>query len=218
MIIVKNFTKGFDKRIILDDISLSFPDSSMIGLIGESGSGKTTLLRCISLLDTKYEGSILVDNENLSEMKKKEKEKFCHRNFSFIFSDAHLLNYLSPKENAFLPALIQGKSVDIKRFDEYIADLKLDLILSNKLETLSAGEKQRVSILRALLMNQKYIIADEPTAHLDPLNAKQIISLLSSIAHKYQKTIVVALHDYSNLSLFDQVFKIENQKVHRYAD
>lgn len=215
MICLSHFSKAFKQKSILEDVSIDFKESSFYALVGESGSGKTTLLKSISLLDPDYQGSLTIDDQDARHLKKTEAFRILH--FSYIFSDSYLLDYLSIQENVFLPLYAMKKPISNEIFQEYAMRLGLTAVLNQKPVELSEGEKQRVSILRALLMNKPYLICDEPTSHLDPTNAKAILQLLRSLSHDMHKTVIVALHDYSSLSAFDRVLQFTNQKLIDYG-
>ncbi|MFA6829795.1 MAG: ABC transporter ATP-binding protein [Bacilli bacterium] len=214
MIKIDKLTKSFGKRTVLNEISVEIPDDSITAFIGESGSGKTTILNLISMVDHDFEGDIIVDDKSLKDISKKQYEKKRVMMFSYVFSNAFLLPYLSIVDNILLPTRFGKQKVDSQKLEDYISYFKMDFLLKSKVDSLSEGEKQRVAILRALAYNRKYIICDEPTAHLDPENAKLTFELLKDISRKYHKTVIVSLHDYSSIALFDSVWKIQDGKLH----
>lgn len=218
MIQVLRYGKSFGDRTILEDITIDFLSDRLYALVGESGSGKTTFLRNLSQLDTSYDGSFIVDGLSFEKLKRKEREKERTARFSYVFSDANLLEYLDLRENAELSSFLIGQEVDREREERLLDFLNLRPLERNDVTNLSAGEQQRVAILRALMTDRKYLICDEPTAHLDRENAKKIIELFHTIAHKLHKTVLIALHDFSNLSLFDEVYQIRKRKIVPYEE
>ena len=148
----------------------------------------------LSLLDDQYEGSLIINGKDRSVLSKKEKEKFRVETFGYVFSDARLLDYLTVRENILLPCYLQKKAIDEERL-------------------LSEGEKQRVSILRALLLDCPILVCDEPTAHLNEELSKEITSLLSSIVKKEKKLVIRSTHDESLASYFDSVRMIKEGKI-----
>lgn len=213
MIRTENLGKSFGARAIFKNVNLNFEDGKIYAFVGESGSGKTTLMRILSLLDNTYDGSLYIDYDDITTFNKKKTESYRLKNFSYIFSDSYLLEYLSIRENACLSKNLTFEPINQDELDKLIIYLKLDAIINNNVTELSAGEKQRVAILRALVSNRKYIIADEPTAHLDPINSKSILKLLKEITRELHKTIFVSLHDYTNLDIFDEVYQIKDLKI-----
>lgn len=213
MIEVKEYKKSFGARNLLSDVNLTIEEGKIYGLVGESGSGKSTFLRNIAMLDVDYEGTILIDGQDITKIKKRNREKFRTSKFSYVFSDPYLLNYLSLRDNTALTQTLTGEPIDEKKLDELILKLSLSQVVNSHVEDLSAGEKQRVSIVRALLADKKYLICDEPTAHVDPENALKILEIFRSIAHDMGKAVIIALHDYSNLNLFDRILKVEKRTI-----
>lgn len=213
MIKTENLEKSFGERTIFRKVNLEFEDGKFYAFVGESGSGKTALMRILSLIDNKYKGNLIIDDVDVSKLSKKKAEKLRVKSFSYVFSEPYLLEYLSIRENACLSKNLTLEPINNDELDKMIFYLKLETIIHNKINELSAGEKQRVSILRALVSNRKYIMADEPTAHLDPSNSKAILELLKRTTRELNKTVFVSLHDYTNLDLFDEVYQIKDLKI-----
>lgn len=216
MIELRKYNKSFGDRILITETDLVLEDDKLYGLVGESGSGKTTLMRNLSLLDPTFNGDIVIDGVSSNQLNSRQKEKLRIENFSYIFSEAYLLDYLSVKENACLSSYLAKDLINEEEYNKQVFYLGLDTLVKSKVSDLSAGEKQRIAILRALMTNRKYLICDEPTAHVDPENALKILTLFQDIAHHLHKTVLVALHDYSNLKLFDQIYQIKERKVKPY--
>lgn len=211
MIELQNFTKEFKSKRIFENINIQFDKSTFYGIYGPSGCGKTTLLNLISLLDDSYSGDILINQKNIKEIKKKE--EFRKNTFAFIFSEASLFDYLSVKENIILPLTFRKKNVP-QNLNELAKELSIDDLLDRDISTLSEGEKQRVSILRALVSGQDYLICDEPTSHLDKENSILIVQLLKKMARKKEKTIIMSCHDQNLITYFSKAYAIEEYHLH----
>jgi putative ABC transport system ATP-binding protein len=112
MIELKHFRKQFREKVILNDIQVSFEEAKIVGIVGESGAGKTTLLNLISLLDQDFEGERIISSIDTRHLSKKKREKLRLDTFSYVFSDANLLTYLSVRENILLPLQLQKKAID----------------------------------------------------------------------------------------------------------
>ena len=181
MIKLQNFTKEFKAKRIFENVNIQFDKSTFYGIYGPSGSGKTTLLNLISLLDDSYFGDLLINGKNVKEIKKKE--EFRKNTFSFIFAEANLFDYLSVKENILLPLTFRKRNAPQSIY-ELTKELSIADLLDRNITTLSGGEKQRVSILRALISGQDFLICDEPTSHLDRENSILIVQLLQQLALK----------------------------------
>ena len=175
----------------------------MIGIIGRSGAGKSTLLRIINRLTDSTDGKIEVDGQNILELKSKEKRSW-QRNCAMIFQQFNLVPRLDVLTNVILGRLNYQSSfrASLKMFSR---DERADaLILLNNLgmantalqraETLSGGQQQRVAICRALMQNPKMILADEPIASLDPMNARMVMESLRKIHDEKNLTVISNLH------------------------
>lgn len=205
--------KNFGNRILFQKVNLEIQESHMVAFCGESGCGKTTLLNMISLLDSDYVGQILIDNIDYRKDSRAKREKQRQKLFSYVFSEDYLLDYLTPKENIIYAC--KGVHKDLPEdFQKEVNDFGLSNLLDANIKTLSQGEKQRFSIFRALALQRKYIICDEPTAHLDHENSKKVFELLSSESKK-GSTILVSLHDRSMLNYFDEAYEIENYEIRK---
>lgn len=213
MIQLNRVTKDFPQKRIFTNLNIRFENGNLYGIYGPSGCGKTTLLNMVSMLDFDYEGTIEVDGVQVGGIKGKDKEPFRNDHFSYIFSKPMLLDYLNVKENAILPLSIRKRPIP-SAFDKYLNYLGLEDICDKKVDEISEGEKQRVSVLRALIMEKEILIADEPVSHLDHENALRLIEKLKEIAHEENKVILLSCHDSSLVSLFDKAYQVEGEKLH----
>ncbi|MBA3752327.1 ABC transporter ATP-binding protein [Candidatus Dependentiae bacterium] len=193
----KTFTLGSEKTVILQCATYTFKQNCSYSLIGVSGSGKSTLLHLLAGIEKPDSGSILFNDQDLSHFSSSEKSLFLQKNIGLIFQTPCLINELSVIENTMIKGLILGK--------KYSLTLEKSLFLLEKVgmahkkdsfpATLSGGEQQRVAIARALFSEPAFIIADEPTAHLDK-NAKQmIIELLLLCQQQWSTGLIIASHD-----------------------
>ena len=214
MIQLRGFSKNFDNKTIFDSVDYEFKDFNFYGLVGESGCGKTTLLRLISLLDNQFDGELIVSGKRIKGLKKKERENLRVDTFSYVFSNAQLFDYLTVKENIYLPCTLQKKTIDEGRLVSLSEQRKaFDLLDRKDVKSLSEGEKQRVSILRALLLNNPVLICDEPTAHLNEELSKEITSLLLGVCKKDKKMRIRSTHDENLISYFDKTLHVLNGKL-----
>ena len=195
MITIKNIsksysTKGTSKKV-LDDVSLSFKESEIYGIIGESGAGKTTLLRLLLGLENpdigkiQYMGSDLSTNNFIKQMRQIT---------SVVFQDYNLLNNKNCYDNVALPLKIQ-KNVQPKAITDALEFVGLSGFEKQYPATLSGGEKQRLAIARALVTKPRLLICDEPTAALDHQSTIRILNLLKEIHKNYGTTIIIVTHD-----------------------
>jgi phosphonate transport system ATP-binding protein len=198
-----NVNKHFGNNHAVKNVSFEVNKPQMIGIIGRSGAGKSTLLRIINRLTDATDGKIEVDDQNILELKSKEKRSW-QRNCAMIFQQFNLVPRLDVLTNVILGRLnYQGSfRASLKMFSR---DERADaLILLNNLgmantalqraETLSGGQQQRVAICRALMQNPKMILADEPIASLDPMNARMVMESLRKIHDEQKLTVISNLH------------------------
>ncbi len=198
----------------LKNIDLTIEEGEFVSIIGKSGSGKSTLLNVISCMDSKYNGSYLLDGMELKSKNIRELAKIRNSYFGFIFQNFNLLNKLTAYENIELP-LIYKRVPKRKRRDivESIAnDLEILDRLNHKPIELSGGEQQRVAIARALVTNPKIILADEPTGSLDQKTGKQILDILKDLNKKGQ-TIIMVTHDMELAKNAKRIVKLSDGKI-----
>jgi lipoprotein-releasing system ATP-binding protein len=182
-----------------DGPPFSFPDIRLerneeLLIIGESGSGKTTILNIIAGLLKPKSGKVLIDNEDIYALKGAQLDKFRGRNIGVIFQKPHILSALTVVENLQVANFFANKS-DNGVIDTSLRELDIAHKKDAKVNTLSQGEAQRVSIARALVNHPKLILADEPTSSLDDKNAEAVIQLLKQQSKKLNAALVVVTHD-----------------------
>ncbi|MCQ2554952.1 MAG: ABC transporter ATP-binding protein [Clostridia bacterium] len=192
----------------LKGISFEFVPGKIYSIMGTSGSGKTTLLSLMAGLDTPTEGSIILDDVKTEDM---DLEEYRREKVSVIYQDFRLFPLLTVAENIMYPMELKGmKSKDaLLKAKELITKVGLKEEYLNRFPSmLSGGEQQRVSIARALGMNTKLLLADEPTGNLDTKNTDNIIDILLSLAHNDSYCVIVVTHDEDLAEKTDEVLHI----------
>lgn len=198
MIEFKSVSKQYPTgQLALYNVNLALRQGEMAFLTGHSGAGKSTLLKLIALLDSPSAGDVVVAGQSTKKIKHRKIPAF-RRNIGMIFQDHHLLRDRSVFENIALPLKIEGmRPQDIKRRVRAALD---KVNLSNKEneypDMLSAGEKQRIGIARAVVNKPAIILADEPTGNLDPDLAQDIMQTFKQF-NEYGSTVLIASHDHS---------------------
>lgn len=188
--------------------SLTVPVGATTALVGPSGSGKTTLLGLIAGTLRAASGSIIVNDEAITEFSDKDLGQYRLRSVGQVFQSFELLDYLTVIENVMLPWYISGDGMqeDIR---ERAAELLRNVDLTTKQTAmpgeLSQGEQQRVAVCRAMLNNPPVLLADEPTGNLDQENKQNVVDLLVEQAQQNDSTLLMVTHDESLLSKFDAV-------------
>lgn len=181
---------------ILSDISFEIQDGEFVAITGRSGSGKSTLLYLLSTLDHCTEGRIEIDRHDIGALSPAELCQFRNRALGFVFQFHYLLSELTALENALMPARKAGE--DVKR-EAYARQLLEDFGLGQRLghypRQMSGGELQRLAIARALVMEPRYLFADEPTGSLDSANGDLVMNIFRDINKRRGTTILMVTHD-----------------------
>ncbi|KRL97995.1 amino acid ABC transporter ATP-binding protein [Liquorilactobacillus satsumensis] len=211
MLELKNITKRFGKRIILDNVNLSLEDGKILCVVGQSGAGKTTLLRCVSGLEKPDSGQILVDGKQIDPVSTKNEDSVI----GVVFQEFQLFPHLKVLENIMLaPELVLKKSKAEARKQALVLLEKLSLADKADLYPyqLSGGQKQRLAIARALAMKPKILCYDEPTSALDPALRDAVKDLLLGLKSEGMSQIVVT-HDMEFAQqIADKILKVEALK------
>jgi len=194
MLSTKNIYFQYDtqNRFSIPDISLQAGENLLI--LGRSGSGKTTLLNILGGLLQPKKGEVIIEDTSLYNLKGSELDKFRGNNIGIVFQKPHILSALTVRENLQLAAYF-ASGEDNKKIDYMLHELNINHKSSSKVNRLSEGEAQRVSIARALVNSPKVILADEPTSSLDDVNAEKVIELLKTQAAKMNAVLIVVTHD-----------------------
>ena len=219
MINLNNVSKTFyqkGKEIqALKPTNLHVKAGEIFGIIGYSGAGKSTLLRCLNLLETPSEGEVIVDNQVVNKLNRKDLRSYRQK-IGMIFQQFNLLSSKTVGENVAFN--LKAGDVDSKDIPKRIDEL-LELVgLSDKKNVypsqLSGGQKQRVGIAKALANNPKLLLCDEATSALDPVTTKQILSLLKEINRKLGITIILVTHEMEVIKqICDNVAVMENGEI-----
>lgn len=196
-VILNSVSKNFGEKNILKDINLEIAENSFTILKGVSGSGKSTLLNIIGGIELPTSGSIIIDNQNINNLKHKDRVNFYRKKIGFIFQGFYLQPQLTIKDNIALMAIFAGISrlEREKRVYELAEKLGIRETLNQLPSEISGGQAERACIARALYMSPEIILADEPTNNLDPDNAKNVIEILKKLQVEEQSTVIIATHD-----------------------
>ena len=194
-----NINKSFNtlKKIkVLNKISYKFKKGKIYSLMGPSGSGKSTLLNLLSLIDRPSTGSIIIDNEQIDFMESDKNDILRANKIGIIYQQDNLLPDFTALENVYLASLACGneKKLSLSKARDLLKNVGLFNRLDHYPSELSGGEKQRVSIARALINNPQIILADEPTGSLDLETAKEIFNILKKQINS-NRLIIFATHN-----------------------
>lgn len=198
MISVCDVTKSFNTppTKVLKGLSFEIKDGDFISITGRSGSGKSTLLYVISTLDNPTTGQVSFDGKNLEDYQELELHEFRNSSIGFVFQFHYLIPELNTLENILLPAR-KNKKQDEKRAMALtlLKEFGLSGRENHMPSQLSGGEQQRAAIARALVMNPKYLFADEPTGNLDSTNGDIVMNIFDRVNKEFGTTIVFVTHD-----------------------
>lgn len=201
MIEVRNLTKSFGDKVVLDNINVTFETGKTNLIIGQSGSGKTVLMKNLVGLLQPTSGEVLYDDRDFTRMSKKEKVQM-RREMGMIFQSAALFDSLNVLENVMFP-LDMFSTLNyrerVKRAQECLDRVNLIEAQQKYPGEISGGMQKRVAIARAIVMNPKYLFCDEPNSGLDPKTSLVIDELLSGITKDYNMTTIINTHDMNSV-------------------
>ncbi len=218
MIEIKNITKKYGNAnslvIALDNVNLVIESGTFVGIIGESGSGKSTLLNLIGALDMPSDGSIFLDDIDITKFNENQAAEYRRNNLGFVFQNFYLEQDFNVLTNVEIPLMIQG--IEKKKRSEIAKNTLQSLGLEDKIycriDELSTGQLQRVCIARALVNNTKLILADEPTGNLDTKNGRAVMELFKALTEK-GITVIVVTHNIEQAKLCDKIICLSDGKV-----
>lgn len=219
MIEIANLTKIYNSgkpnsQTALDKVSFTVSDGELVAVIGKSGAGKSTLLNIVACLDTPTSGSVILDGEEISSASEKKRAAVRMNKLGIVTQTPLLVEEISAVENVKLPLVL--KKLKMSECNQKAANLLKSVGLEGKIEqtvkTLSGGEKQRVSIARALASDPKIILADEPTGNLDTENASAVFNILKNVA-KLGITVIVVTHDVDIAGMCDRILELSDGKL-----
>lgn len=208
------YPSGSDRVSALRDIDLTIFGGEAVAITGPSGSGKTTLLNLIAGLDRPTTGEIRVLSENLADLSEGRMTAFRAKCIGLVFQDPHLLPGLSAIDNVAVARLPwAGRRELLREAKKILEVLGLGDRLRHPPSRLSAGERQRVGLARALLGQPQILLADEPTGNLDSKTAEGLIALLSELHDEMKITLVVATHDPAVAAMAERVVNLHGGAV-----
>ena len=198
-------------RPVLKDINLEVTNDSYVTIVGKSGSGKSTLLNILGMVEGYDGGEYILNGTKIRNFM--DYSRLRLENIGFIFQSYNLIPTLSCKENILLPTMYNRRNT-VQSFAELVELLDIGPLLSQRVATLSGGEKQRVAIARALILDPCLILADEPTGNLDPKNRDLIMGLLRR-EHEKGRGVILITHDMQIAQEAKTIYLLENGTLNR---
>jgi len=207
----KTYFQKSSKLHVLKGVDVAIAQGEVVAIVGPSGAGKSTLLHIMGALDEPDEGQVLLDGQDIYQLKERERSVIRNQRIGFVFQFYHLLPEFSALENVLLPALVHERGGDMESLKFQAASLLdrmgLQARRNHKPSELSGGEQQRVAIARALINSPRIILCDEPTGNLDSENGKTVVDLLLDLNAKYRQTVVIVTHE-------EEIARRANRTIH----
>ena len=217
MILVKNISKTYNNKKVVNKIDLNVKKGEIISITGPSGAGKTTLLNLISTLDSpdkNNDSTIKINDIDILSLNDKKLSKFRNTQIGFIFQFHELLPEFTALENVIIPAIIKGekKDVSLKKAKTLLETLGLSNIINQFPSQLSGGEQQRVAVARALINDPKIIFADEPSGNLDSKSSELLHKLFFDLREKLNITFIIVTHNKELSNMTDRKLNLVDGK------
>lgn len=206
----KEYIMGEVKIIAAHDVSFEIEKGELVVILGPSGAGKTTILNLLGGMDNVTSGSIIVDGEEITKLKRKELIGYRRNSIGFVFQFYNLVQNLTALENVELAVQICKNPLDPKTVLEQVG---LKDRINNFPAQLSGGEQQRVSIARAIAKNPKLLLCDEPTGALDSKTGVKILELLQKSCRELGMTTIIITHNAIISEIADKVIRLKNGTI-----
>lgn len=215
MIRLKNLEKyyesGYGRTYVLRQISVEIEEGSFVTVMGPSGAGKSTLLHILGMMDSAWEGEYTFLDEEIHNLKQKQRNAIHKRYIGFVFQSYHLLDQMTVYENLEVP--LSYRKIKRKERQSMVADMldRFQIVGKKDLypNQLSGGQQQLVGVARALITSPKMILADEPTGNLHSGQAKEIMELFKEL-NRNGTTIVQVTHSEENAAYSDRVIQLQD--------
>ena len=212
----KSYADGNQMHHVLNQLNLSVEPNEFVAILGPSGSGKSTLLAIAGLLLSADEGRIRIAGQDLTSLNQSQWTQKRLELLGFIFQDHQLLSYMKIGDQLELVAKLKGEKDKKKRQEEVkalLADLGIEACYHQYPNQMSGGQKQRAAIARAFIGNPQVILADEPTASLDPDRGQEIAQLIQKEVKSKNKSAIMVTHDRSILTYVDTIYELKHGQL-----
>ncbi len=210
MIKISGLKKSFNGHLVLNGIDLEVEKNQIVSIIGESGSGKSVFLKLVMGFIEPDEGSILINGTDINLLRERELLQI-RKNIGYLFQESTLFDFMTVYDNLAFPLRENTKfsESEIKRkVKDALYRVELHNIEEKLPEELSGGMKKRIGIARAIIMEPKIFLCDEPTAGLDPNKSLSIMRLITDIARSLKSASIIVSHDVSNVLRFSDIIAL----------
>jgi putative ABC transport system ATP-binding protein len=213
--LTKVYKQGDFEIRALDGVSVEIDKGEFTAVVGPSGSGKTTLLNAIGGLDVPTSGSVLINNQDITDLSGNKLIDFRMRNIGFVFQAYNLIPVLTAKENVGFVMLLQGQAAEERdsRVSELLNAVGLGDIMDKRPNQMSGGQQQRVAVARALAPKPQFILADEPTANLDSTSTNNLLDIMARLNKEEGITFIFSTHDQRVIDRARRVITMEDGKI-----
>lgn len=210
----KSFKTGETKTDVLRNVNLSVKAGEFLAIMGKSGCGKTTLLNILGTLETMDSGKYILAGNDISNLKEKDKCRLRRGRIAIIYQNYNLVEDINVYDNIILQHIFDRRKYDKDYLLQLAKEMQIDNLLYKKAGLLSGGEKQRVAIVRALLLKPEVILADEPTGNLDSANSDIVIRSLKKGSKDHKQTIIMVTHDRDIAEQTDRIIYMKDGKIY----
>lgn len=219
----KNFATDAGGLEVLKEINLRVGEAEMVGIVGASGAGKSTLLHILGALDRPTSGNVFYNGTDIFGLDRNSLAAFRNKTIGFVFQFHHLLPEFNAIENVMMPGLIgigarsqgaRGARLEIrKKAEELLDEMGLSERKSHRPGELSGGEQQRVAVARALILEPKVVLADEPTGNLDTATGEELFNIFVDLNKEKAVTFVIVTHNESLSRRCHRVLRMTDGKM-----
>ena len=224
----KFFTTEAGELQVLKGINLSIMEGEMVGIVGASGVGKSTLLHIIGAIDKPTSGNVFYNNTDIFSLDRNSIASFRNKTIGFVFQFHHLLPEFTAFENVMMPGLINISSIPnafgkgskrstykeiVERAERLLEEMGLSERKRHRPGELSGGEQQRVAVARALILEPKIVLADEPTGNLDTTTGEELFNIFINLNKEKGITFVIVTHNESLSNRCHRVLRMVDGKI-----
>ena len=209
----KTYTVDHRRIMVLSDISLAVAPGEFVVIAGSSGSGKTTLLTLLSGLDHPTSGRVFIDRRDITGASEDELAPLRNRMIGFVFQSFHLVPSMTARENIMFPAELLGRPDAEIKARQLLQRVGLQDRADNFPSQLSGGEKQRISLCRAMINDPKLLFADEPTGNLDSQNGRLVLMQLLELKTEQGATLILVTHNPEIAAAADRVLTLKDGRL-----
>lgn len=215
MLKASNIFKNYGNLEVLKGVSLEVAQGEVVSIVGASGAGKSTLLHILGTLDSSDQGSLIIDNTEVSSLNSNRLSTFRNERIGFVFQFHNLLPEFTAFENVCMPAFIKKTEISAaqKKADELFDLLNLSHRKGHKPSEMSGGEQQRVAVARALVNSPSIVFADEPSGNLDSVNAQELHQLFFQLREELAYTFVIVTHNEEFANMADRKLVMRDGQI-----